>query len=105
MMPVSLAVGVGAVTASMPGLGMAGTVEIVPFGDAVEASRRIAAERLTRNTGGRGWAVLGTQASASMEGESAGRTMTTVLTGTAVRRFAKGHWDRLPLPIMRLSKP
>jgi uncharacterized protein YbjQ (UPF0145 family) len=105
MIPVSVAVGAGAVTASVPAIGMAGTVEIVPFGEAIEASRRIAGERLQRNTGGRGWAVLGTLASASMEGEAAGRTMTTVLTGTAVRRFAKGRWDRLPLPIMRLSKP
>jgi uncharacterized protein YbjQ (UPF0145 family) len=105
MVPIMVAVGAGAVTASMPALGMIGTAEIAPFGDAIEASRRIAAERLARNTGGTGWAVLGTAASASMEGEAAGRTMTTVLTGTAVRRFTKGHWDRLPLPIMRLSKP
>jgi hypothetical protein len=86
MIPVSVAVGAGAVTASVPAIGMAGTVEIVPFGEAIEASRRIAGERLQRNTGGRGWAVLGTLASASMEGEAAGRTMTTVLTGTAVPR-------------------
>ncbi len=105
MVPVAVAVGSGAVTASVPNIVMAGTVEVAPFGDAIEASRRIAGERLQRNTGGRGWAVLGTRASASMEGEASGRTMTTVLTGTAVERFAKRHWDRLPLPIMRLSKP
>jgi uncharacterized protein YbjQ (UPF0145 family) len=105
MVPIMVAVGAGAVTASLPSLGMMGTTEIAPFGDAIEASRRIAGERLQRNTGGTGWAILGTQASASMEGETGGRTMTTVLTGTAVRRFARGQWDRLPLPIMRLSKP
>ena len=105
MVPVAVSVGCGAVTASVPNMGLAGTTEIAPFGDAIEASRRIAAERLQRNTGGRGWAVLGTRASASMEGETAGRTMTTVLTGTAVRRFAVGRWERLPLPIMRLSRP
>lgn len=105
MVPIMVGVGVGAVTASVPALGLSGTTEIAPFGDAIEASRRIAAERLQRNTGGTGWAVLGTRASASMEGESAGRTMTTVLTGTAVRRFTQGTWDRLPIPIMRLSRP
>jgi uncharacterized protein YbjQ (UPF0145 family) len=105
MVPIMVAVGAGAVTASLPSLGMMGTTEIAPFGDAIEASRRIAGERLQRNTGGTGWAILGTKASASMEGETGGRTMTTVLTGTAVRRFAQGKWDRLPLPIMRLSKP
>jgi hypothetical protein len=105
MVPVMVSVGAGAVTASVPSLGLTGTAEIAPFGDAIEASRRIAGERLARNTGGSGWAVLGTRASASMEGESGGRTMTTVLTGTAVRRFAQGRWDHLPLPVMRLSRP
>jgi uncharacterized protein YbjQ (UPF0145 family) len=105
LVPTTLAVGAGSVTAELPSLGVTGTTEIVPFGEAAEASRRIAGERLARNVGGPAWAVIGTQAGFRMEGEGAGRTMTTVLTGTAVTRFASGPADRLPLPIMRLSRP
>ena len=107
MAPVKVGVGVGAVTASVPTLSVTGSAEVTPFGDAIEASRRIAADHLRASAGGSGWAVLGTLASVSMEGETAGRTMTTVLTGTAVERVAPERRDPLPLPlpIMRLSKP
>jgi uncharacterized protein YbjQ (UPF0145 family) len=106
MVPVTVAVGAGSVTAEMPRLTFGGsTLELGPFGDAVEASRRIAAERLVRARNARGWAVLGTLASTGLRTEGDGEVSSTVLTGTVVRRFASGSWDRLPLPIMRLSKP
>jgi uncharacterized protein YbjQ (UPF0145 family) len=105
MVPVVAAVGAGSVMAQMPRYTMGSTAELVPFGDAIEHSRRIAVTRLQRSARRRGWAVLGTLASGSTHGEGEGQIATTVLTGTVVRRFAAGAWDHLPLPIMRLSKP
>lgn len=105
MVPVSVSVGAGSVVAEMGMMMGLPTMELVPFGEAVEASRRIASERLSAGGHAGGWAVLGTLASTSMAGEGAGQVMTTVLTGTVVRRFATGSWERLPLPIMRLSRP
>ncbi len=105
MVPVSVAVGAGSVTAEVTAMTPGGSFELAPFGDAIETSRRFAAERLERAARAGGWAVLGTLASSGMEGEARGRVMTTVLTGTLVRRFAKGSWDALPLTVMRLSKP
>ncbi|HLH45516.1 MAG TPA: heavy metal-binding domain-containing protein [Acidimicrobiales bacterium] len=104
MVPVAAAVGAGSVMAQMPRLTL-GTQELGPFGDAIEASRRIASERLVRAARSEGWAVLGTLASSSTYGEGEGEVATTVLTGTVVRRFASGSWDHLPLPVMRLSRP
>jgi uncharacterized protein YbjQ (UPF0145 family) len=105
LVPVAVAVGAGSVTAEIASMGVGGTMELAPFGDAIEMSRQLAADRLQRALRVRGWAVLGTLASSGMEGETHGRVMTTVLTGTLVRRFAEGRWESLPLAIMRLSKP
>ncbi|MHB1928296.1 MAG: heavy metal-binding domain-containing protein [Acidimicrobiales bacterium] len=104
MVPVTAAVGTGSVMAEFPRWGGA-AMELRPFGDAVEMSRRIAADRLQRAAGTSGWAVLGTLAAVSTQGEGEGEVSTTVLTGTVVRRFAVGRWERLPLPVMRLSRP
>jgi uncharacterized protein YbjQ (UPF0145 family) len=105
LVPVSMAVGAGSVTAEIAAMTAGGTVELAPFGDAIEMSRQLAADRLKRALRVPGWAVLGTLASSGMEGESRGRVMTTVLTGTLVRRFAQGKWETLPLTVMRLSRP
>ena len=104
MVPVTAAVGTGSVMAELPRWG-GGAMELRPFGDAVEMSRRLAGERLQRAARTSGWAVLGTLAAVSLAGEGEGEVSTTVLTGTVVRRFAVGHWERLPLPVMRLSRP
>jgi uncharacterized protein YbjQ (UPF0145 family) len=105
MVPVSVAVGAGSVVAEVAAFRGGSTVELVPFGDAVEMSRQLASERLRRALRVPGAAVLGTLASSGMEGEGRGQVMSTVLTGTLVRRFAQGDWQALPLTIMRLSKP
>jgi uncharacterized protein YbjQ (UPF0145 family) len=105
LVPVAVAVGAGSVTAEIASMGVGGTFELAPFGDAIEMSRQLAADRLKRALRVPGWAVLGTLASSGMEGETHGRVMTTVLTGTLVRRFAQGRWESLPLAVMRLSKP
>jgi uncharacterized protein YbjQ (UPF0145 family) len=104
LVPVTVAVGAGSITAEITAMTPGGSYELTPFGDAIETSRRFAAERLERAARSAGWAVLGTMASTGMEGEAHGRVMTTILTGTVVRRFAKGKWDSLPLTVMRLSK-
>lgn len=104
LVPVAAAVGVGSVMAELPRF--AGTsMELRPFGDAIEMSRRIAAQRLQRAARSGGWAVVGTLAAVSTRGEGEGELSTTVLTGTVVRRFATGRWERLPTPVMRLSRP
>jgi uncharacterized protein YbjQ (UPF0145 family) len=105
LVPVCLAVGAGSVTAEIASMSVGGTVELAPFGDAIEMSRQLAADRLKRALHAPGWAVLGTLASTGMEGEAHGQVMTTVLTGTLVRRFAQGRWESLPLAVMRLSRP
>lgn len=105
MVPVAAAVGVGSVQAEFPRWSMSGSsMELRPFGDAVERSRQLASERLVRASRSWGWAVLGTLASISTHGEGEGEVSNTVLTGTVVRRFASGRWDHLPLPVMRLSR-
>lgn len=105
MVPVAAAVGVGSVAAELPRWSVGGTsMELRPFGDAVEMSRRLAADRLAAAARSGGWAVLGTLASVSTHGEGEGEVSNTVLTGTVVRRFAPGSPDRLPLPVMRLSR-
>lgn len=105
MVPVAVAVGAGSVTAEVAGSWSGGAREIPPFGDAIEASRRIAGERLVRHARAGGWAVLGTLASTGTESAERGRVSTAVLTGTLVRRFEADAPAALPLPIMRLSRP
>ncbi len=106
MVPVAAAVGVGSVAAEWPRWSLGGaSMELRPFGDAVEMSRRLAADRLAAAAGSRGWAVLGTLAAGSTHGEGESEVSNTVLTGTLVRRFAPaGAPERLPLPVMRLSR-
>lgn len=105
MVPVAAAVGVGSVSAEFPRWGVGGaSMELRPFGDALEMSRRLAADRLAAAAGARGWAVLGTLASVSSYGEGEAEVSNTVLTGTVVRRFAPGGPSRLPLAVMRLSR-
>ncbi|MGH9121361.1 MAG: hypothetical protein ACRDYC_05365 [Acidimicrobiales bacterium] len=105
MVPMALVVGAGSVATTLRGGYMGwGPTEIGPFGEATEQAWRIATERMTGRAGG-AWAVLGTTASSSTGGEGEERVVTTVLTGTAVRRFDAGRWPDPPLPIMRLSKP
>lgn len=109
MVPVTLAVGAGSVATEMGAIGVLGSAyqELVPYGEAIEASRRIAGERMVASSWVRGWAVLGGEMSSSVyhEGGEGGRVSTAVLTGTVVRRFAVGRWESLPLPVMRLSRP
>lgn len=105
LVPVSVGVGAGSITAEIATFMAGSTIELAPFGDAVEMSRRLASDRLRRALQVPGEAVLGTLASTGMEGESHGQVMTTVLTGTLVRRFAKGEWASLPITMMRLSRP
>lgn len=110
MVPVALVVGAGSVATELGAIGMIGTAyqELVPYGEAIEASRRIAGERMVASSWVRGWAVLGGEMSSSVyhEGGAEGsRVSTAVLTGTVVRRFSVGKWQSMPLPVMRLSRP
>jgi uncharacterized protein YbjQ (UPF0145 family) len=104
MVPVAAGVGAGSTQVSVARWSVMGaTTELRPFADGIEASRRLAAEHLAAALPA-GDAVVGTLASTSLHGEGDGQVATVVLTGTLVRRFATGHWERLPLPVMRLSR-
>lgn len=106
LVPVSVLVGAGSVRAEMPRPAFSGQAsDLAPFGDAIEASRRIAAERMQAQRAAQGWAVVGTLASTGQQTEGGAELATTVLTGTVVRRFDRPATGPQPLPVMRLSRP